>query len=98
VRLPLAPIDRREELAMTAILTEVQTPDKMVEIAREQVDAFSKGDWECARAALAFDSRLNELGTQRKIEGPEKIVELFKGWKQASPDAARHGDELVRQR
>jgi steroid delta-isomerase-like uncharacterized protein len=73
---------------VTALLTEVQTPDKMVEIAREQVDAFSKGDWECARAALAFDSRLNELGTQRKIEGPEKIVELFKGWKQAFPDAA----------
>ena len=27
------------------------------------------------------------MGTQRKIDGPEKIVELFKGWKQAFPDA-----------
>ena len=33
------------------------------------------------------DSRYDELGTQRKIEGPEKIVELFKGWKTAFPDA-----------
>ncbi len=27
------------------------------------------------------------MGTERKFEGPEKIVELFKGWKQAFPDA-----------
>ena len=36
---------------------------------------------------LASDSRYDELGTQRKIEGPDKIVELFKGWKTAFPDA-----------
>jgi steroid delta-isomerase-like uncharacterized protein len=40
------------------------------------------------QAGLASDSRLDELGTERKVEGPEKIVELFKGWKQAFPDAA----------
>ena len=73
---------------MTALLTEVQTTDKMVKIAREQVEAFSIGDWERVRAGFAFDSSLNELGTQREIDGPEKIVELFKGWKQAFPDAA----------
>ena len=72
---------------MTTLLTEVQTSDKMVKIAREQVDAFSTGDWERVRAGLASDSRYDELGTERKIDGPEKIVELFKGWKQAFPDA-----------
>ena len=73
---------------MTALLTEVQTADKMVKIAREQVDAFNNGDWERMRAGLAADVRYDELGTQRKVEGPEKIVELFKGWKTAFPDAA----------
>jgi len=73
---------------MTALLTEVQTADKMVQIAREQVDAFNSGDWEHVRAGLASDAHLNELGTERKVDGPEKIVELFKGWKQAFPDAA----------
>jgi len=73
---------------VTTLLTEVQTSDKMVEIARDQVDAFSKGDWDRVRVALASDSSLNELGTQRQIEGLDKIVELFKGWKQAFPDAA----------
>ena len=73
---------------MTALLTEVQTADEMVKIAREQVDAFSSGNWELLRGTLASDSRYDELGTQRKIEGPEKIVELFKAWKAAFPDGA----------
>ena len=72
---------------MTSVLTDVQT-DEMVKIAREQVDAFSRGDWGLLRGTLAPDSRYNELGTQRKIEGPEKIVELFKAWKSAFPDGA----------
>lgn len=72
---------------MTTVLTEVPTADAMVRIAREQVDAFNSGDWERLQAGLASDSRYDELGTARKIDGPEKIVELFKGWKQAFPDA-----------
>ena len=72
---------------MTAVLTDALTTDAMITIAREQVDAFNNGDWERLRAGLASDSRYDELGTQRKIDGPEKIVELFKGWKQAFPDA-----------
>ena len=73
---------------MTTLLTEVQTSDKMVKIAREQIDAFNSGDWERLRAGLAPDARYEEFGTERKADGPEKIVELFKGWKQAFPDAA----------
>jgi steroid delta-isomerase-like uncharacterized protein len=73
---------------MTTLLTEAQTTDKMLKIAREQVDAFNSGDWERVRAGLAPDSRYAEFGTERKADGPEKIVELFKGWKQAFPDAA----------
>jgi steroid delta-isomerase-like uncharacterized protein len=72
---------------MTSLLTDVHT-DEMVKIAREQVDAFSRGDWELLRGTLASDSSYDELGTQRTIEGPEKIVELFKAWKAAFPDGA----------
>ena len=72
---------------MSTVLSEVLTTDAMVKIARGQVEDFNNGDWERMRARLAPDSRYDELGTQRKIEGPENIVELFKGWKQAFPDA-----------
>ena len=73
---------------MTAVATEALTAEQMVKIAREQVDAFNNGDWERVQAGLTSDARYDELGTQRKVEGPEKIVELFKGWKTAFPDAA----------
>ena len=73
---------------MTAVLTEALTAEEIVKIAREQVDAFNTGDWERLQAGLAADARYHELATQRKVEGPEKIVELFKGWKTAFPDAA----------
>jgi steroid delta-isomerase-like uncharacterized protein len=72
---------------MTAILTEVEKTDELVKVAREQINAFSKGDWELLRGNLASDSRYEEFGTERKVEGPTEIVELFKGWKTAFPDA-----------
>jgi steroid delta-isomerase-like uncharacterized protein len=73
---------------MTALAPEALSTEEIVKLARRQVDAFNTGDWEQLRAGLASDSRYDELGTQRKIEGPEQIVELFKAWKTAFPDAA----------
>ena len=73
---------------MPALATEALTTDEIVKLARKQIDAFNNGDWEQLRASLAVDSLYDELGTQRMIEGPEKIVELFKAWKKAFPDAA----------
>ena len=72
---------------MSALATEALSTEEIVTLARKQVEAFNSGDWAQMRAMLASDSRYDELGTERKIEGPEKIVELFKGWKSAFPDA-----------
>jgi steroid delta-isomerase-like uncharacterized protein len=72
---------------MTAVATEALTAEQTVKIAREQVDAFNNNDWEKLQAGLAADPSYHELATQRKVEGPEEIVELFKGWKTAFPDA-----------
>jgi steroid delta-isomerase-like uncharacterized protein len=60
--------------------------DKMRQ-AREGVDAFSAGDWERFKAPLSSDAVYDELATQRRVQGPNAIVELGKGWKQAFPDA-----------
>jgi steroid delta-isomerase-like uncharacterized protein len=73
---------------MTAVATEGLTAEQMVKIARENVDSFNKADWERLQAGLAAGVRYHEYGTQRTAEGPEKLVELLKGWKQAFPDAA----------
>ena len=72
---------------MTALQTEALTTDELVKLARKQIDAFNNGDWEQTRELLASDARYHELGTERAIEGPEQIIELFKDWKTAFPDA-----------
>src|SRR5882757_7230837 len=72
---------------MTALQTEVLTADDLVKIARTQIDAFNNGDWEQLRGLLATDASYHEFGTERAIEGPEQIIEAFKGWNTASPDA-----------
>jgi steroid delta-isomerase-like uncharacterized protein len=72
---------------MTAMSTVALTTDEIVKLAHEQIHAFNTGDWEQMRAMLASGSRYDELGTQREVEGSEKIVELFKSWKTAFPDA-----------
>ena len=59
----------------------------MVKIAREQVDAFNASDWERLEGGTHSRLPYDELATQRKVESPEQIVELYKGWKTAFPDA-----------
>ena len=72
---------------MSAVKSDVLTAEAMVKRARNQVDAFNTDTWEQMRAGLAPDFRYQEFGTARKADGPEKTIELFKGWKQAFPDA-----------
>jgi steroid delta-isomerase-like uncharacterized protein len=72
---------------MTVVQTEALTADELVKIARKQIDAFNSADWEQMRGLLASDTHYHEFGTERAIEGPEQIIEAFKGWKTAFPDA-----------
>ncbi|MEK6226861.1 MAG: ester cyclase [Chloroflexota bacterium] len=58
-----------------------------VRLAKEGIDAFSAGDWERFKAPLSSDAVYEELATQRKVQGPDEIVEATKGWKEAFPDA-----------
>lgn len=58
-----------------------------VKVARENVEAFTAGDWKRFKAALAPDSVYEELGTQRRIKGAEEITQAIQGWKKAFPDA-----------
>jgi steroid delta-isomerase-like uncharacterized protein len=58
-----------------------------VQLAKEGIDAFSAGDWQRFKAPLSPDAVYEELATQRRIQGPDQIVEATKGWKRAFPDA-----------
>ena len=72
---------------MTVLQTEALTADELVKTAHKQIDAFNDGNWEQMRGLLTSDARYHEFGTERAIDGPEQIIEAFKGWKTAFPDA-----------
>src|SRR5258708_29802989 len=55
--------------------------------AKENVEAFNAGDWERFKAPLSSDAVYEEFGTQRRVQGPDAIAELSKGWRKAFPDA-----------
>jgi steroid delta-isomerase-like uncharacterized protein len=55
--------------------------------ARSYVQAFSDADWGRFETRLTPGSVYDEIGTGRRAEGREQIVELFKGWKETMPDA-----------
>jgi steroid delta-isomerase-like uncharacterized protein len=57
------------------------------DVARANVEAFNAGDWERFRETLTDDSIYEEMATQRRVEGPDAIIEVNRGWKSAFPDA-----------
>jgi steroid delta-isomerase-like uncharacterized protein len=58
-----------------------------IDAARSLVEAFNDADWGRFDALLAPDSIYDEVGTGRTARGAAEVVELYKGWKQAMPDA-----------
>src|SRR3989475_3005545 len=60
--------------------------DKL-QLAKQNVEAFGKGDWASFKAPLSADAVYEELATQRRTQGPDAIVEISKGWREAFPDA-----------
>lgn len=59
--------------------------DKL-QLAKQQMEAFSAGDWGRLKGLLTADAVYEETATQRRIQGPDAIVEVSKGWKVAFPD------------
>jgi steroid delta-isomerase-like uncharacterized protein len=58
-----------------------------IKLAKEGIEAYNDGDWERFAAPLSSDAVYEELATQRKVQGPDQIVEASKGWKEAFPDS-----------
>ena len=59
----------------------------LIDAARAYVEAFNSSDWERFEKILTPNSVYDEVGTGRRAEGREQILELFKGWKETMPDA-----------
>jgi len=58
----------------------------LIRLARENVEAFNTGDWHRLKAPLAPDVVYDEVGSQRRVQGADQLVQAYQGWKQALPD------------
>ncbi|MCH7972205.1 MAG: ester cyclase [Chloroflexi bacterium] len=73
-----------------------------IAVLKENIKAFNDGDFFQFAATLADDVIYVEAATQRRTEGKEATVELFKAWKASFADAEgtitnifRSGDQAV---
>src|SRR5207247_3292596 len=58
----------------------------LIQVARENVEAWTEGNWQRLRAALAPDVAYDEVGTQRRVQGADQLIKVYQDWKKASPD------------
>ena len=58
----------------------------VIRLARENVEAYNVGDWQRLKAPLAPDVVYHEVGSQRRLQGADQLVQAYQGWKQAAPD------------
>ena len=59
----------------------------LIDAARAYIEAFNSADWDRFETILTPDSVYDEVGTGRRAEGREAILEVFEGWKHTMPDA-----------
>jgi len=60
---------------------------ELIQTAKEIVTGYSTADWKALKNILTPDALYDEIGTQRKIKGPDQIVQALQGWKQAMTDS-----------
>lgn len=61
---------------------------EMIRLASENVEAWSTGDWERLKAPYSPDVVYKEFGSQRIMQGVDKLIQDYQGWKQAMPDGS----------
>lgn len=63
------------------------TEQELIAIAKAPAVAYSNKDWEAMRASAATGFFYDEIATQRKTQGVDEAIELWRGWAAAFPDS-----------
>ena len=58
----------------------------LLDLAREAIEIFNRGDWDRVRELLAENVVYEETGTGRRIEGLEALIEALQAWRAGSSD------------
>jgi steroid delta-isomerase-like uncharacterized protein len=64
------------------------SPQQLTEAAKAPFQHYATKDWDAARASITPDFTYDEVATNRKIQGADGTLALWKGWAAAFPDSA----------
>ena len=59
----------------------------LVDIAKAQIIAYNDKNWDAVKAVVAPGVVYDEVGTQRRLEGVNDVIEAWRGWAAAIPDS-----------
>ena len=57
------------------------------QVAKGIVTGYNTANWTALKGLLAPGAIYNELGSQRRIQGPDSIIQALQGWKKAMTDS-----------
>ena len=60
----------------------------LTQVARGLVTFYSNADWASMKSLYTPDGIYNEVGSGRKIQGPEAIIQALQGWKKTMSDSS----------
>jgi steroid delta-isomerase-like uncharacterized protein len=59
----------------------------LTQVAKEIITGYSTGNWAALKGLFAPTAIYNELGSQRRIQGADSIVQALQAWKKAMTDS-----------
>ena len=59
----------------------------LTKVAREIITGYSTANWPVLKGLFTPDAIYNELGSQRRIQGPDSIIQTLQGWKKTMTDS-----------
>jgi steroid delta-isomerase-like uncharacterized protein len=58
-----------------------------IDVAKAQVTAYNEKNWGAVEAALTADAVYDEVSTERRVQGVQDILAIWRGWATALPDS-----------
>ncbi len=64
------------------------SPQQLTDAAKAPLLAYGRKDWDAVKASVTPDLVYDEVATNRKIQGVNEVLTVWKGWATAFPDSA----------
>ena len=64
------------------------SPQQLTDAAKVPLNSYGRKDWDGVRASVTADVVYDEVATNRRIQGVDEVLAVWRGWAAAFPDSA----------